>query len=335
MSIDYKSAGVDVEAGYQAVNLMKKHIKSTFDENVIGDVGSFGGLYSIAGNNMKEPILVAGTDGVGTKLKLAFSLDIHDTVGIDLVAMCANDIICQGATPLFFLDYMATGKLEPEKAADIVSGIANGCRQAGCALIGGETAEMPGFYEGGEYDMAGFCVGIVDKCNIINGKSIKKGDVLLGLKSSGVHSNGFSLVRRIFGDDKNALSKHYDELGKSLGAELLTPTRIYVDEIANITKEVNVKGISHITGGGFIENIPRMLPKGLGAKIDSASYEVPAIFKLMKKLSSLENSKMYNTFNMGIGMVLAVDKCDVVRIKSINPEIVELGEVIKGEGVTL
>ncbi len=335
MSMDYKSAGVDVEAGYTAVNLMKDHIKSTFDDNVIGDVGSFGGLYSIAGHHMDEPILVAGTDGVGTKLKLAFSLDIHNTVGIDLVAMCANDIICQGATPLFFLDYMATGKLDPQKAADIVSGIADGCRQAGCALIGGETAEMPGFYDGGEYDMAGFCVGIVDKKNIIDGKSIKDGDVLLGLKSSGVHSNGFSLIRKIFGDDEKALTKHYDEIDKSIGDALLTPTKIYVEEIKKITKIVKVKGISHITGGGFIENIPRMLPQGMCADIDIDSYEIPAVFKLMQKKSGLENDKMYNTFNMGIGMVLAVDKLDVKKVTDAIHDVVVLGTVKKGEGVIL
>ena len=335
MKIDYKSAGVDVNAGYEAVKLMKKHIKSTFDNNVLGDVGSFGGLYSIAGFNMKEPVLVAGTDGVGTKLKLAFSLDVHNTVGIDLVAMCANDIICQGATPLFFLDYMATGKLEPKKAAEIVSGISDGCRQTGCALIGGETAEMPGFYGGGEYDLAGFCVGIVDKKNIIDGKSIVEGDMLLGLKSSGVHSNGFSLVRKIFGDDKKALSKHYEQLGKSIGEELLTPTKIYTDEIKKIINSVKIKGISHITGGGFIENIPRMLPEGLCADIDINSYEVPAVFKLMQSLSGLENEKMYNTFNMGIGMVLAVDKKDIDKIKNIVPDMVVLGKVKKGEGVML
>lgn len=333
MSIDYKSAGVDVEAGYEAVSLMKKHIKSTFDENVIGDVGSFGGLYSIAGHNMEEPVLVSGTDGVGTKLKLAFSLDIHNTVGIDLVAMCANDIICQGATPLFFLDYMATGHLEPQKAADIVSGIADGCRQSGCALIGGETAEMPGFYGGGEYDMAGFCVGIVDKKNIINGSKIKSGDVLLGLRSSGVHSNGFSLVRKIFGDDKAALNKHYDELGCSVGKALLTPTKLYVEDIKKLLGAIKINGISHITGGGFIENIPRMLPDGLCANIDKESYEVPAIFKLMQKLSGLEDSKMYNTFNMGIGMVLAVDKDDVDKALEVLPETVVLGSVSEGTGV--
>ncbi len=335
MAIDYKQAGVDVEAGYEAVKLMKRHIKSTFDENVVGDVGSFGGLYSIAGFNMKEPVLVSGTDGVGTKLKLAFALDKHDTVGIDLVAMCANDIICQGATPLFFLDYMATGKLLPEKAADIVSGIADGCRQSGCALIGGETAEMPGFYSEGEYDLAGFCVGIVDKSNIIDGKSIKSGDVLVGLKSSGVHSNGFSLVRKLFGDDKQALMKKFDGLEKPIGETLLTPTKLYVKEITNMIREVNVHGISHITGGGFIENIPRMLPDGLCAKIDVDSYEVPQIFKTMQKISGLENEKMYNTFNMGIGMVLAIDEKDADKVKEILPESVVIGKVIEGEGVLL
>lgn len=335
MAIDYKQAGVDVEAGYEAVKLMKRHIKTTFDENVVGDVGSFGGLYSIAGFNMKEPVLVSGTDGVGTKLKLAFALDKHDTVGIDLVAMCANDIICQGAKPLFFLDYMATGKLLPEKAAEIVGGIADGCRQSGCALIGGETAEMPGFYSEGEYDLAGFCVGIVDKSEIIDGKSIKPGDVLIGLKSSGVHSNGFSLVRKLFGDDKEALAKKYDGLEKSIGEELLTPTKLYVEDISKLLGKVKIKGMSHITGGGFIENIPRMLPDGVCAKIDIASYEVPQIFKTMQEISGLENNKMYNTFNMGIGMVLAVDAKDADKVQEILPDAVVIGETAEGEGVLL
>ena len=335
MPIDYKQAGVDVEAGYEAVKLMKRHIKTTFDENVLGDVGSFGGLYSIAGFNMREPVLVSGTDGVGTKLKLAFALDKHDTVGIDLVAMCANDIICQGAKPLFFLDYMATGKLLPEKAAQIVGGIADGCRQAGCALIGGETAEMPGFYGEGEYDLAGFCVGIVDKSEIIDGKSIKSGDMLVGLKSSGVHSNGFSLVRKLFGDDSAALAKKYEGLNKSIGETLLTPTKIYVQDFAKLQGNVKIKGMSHITGGGFIENIPRMLPDGLCAKIDVNSYEVPQIFKTMREISGLEDAKMYNTFNMGIGMVLAVDAEDADKVTEILPDSVVIGEVIEGEGVLL
>jgi phosphoribosylformylglycinamidine cyclo-ligase len=333
--IDYKQAGVDVEAGYEAVKLMKRHIKTTFDENVLGDVGSFGGLYSIAGFNMREPVLVSGTDGVGTKLKLAFALDKHDTVGIDLVAMCANDIICQGAKPLFFLDYMATGKLLPEKAAQIVGGIADGCRQSGCALIGGETAEMPGFYSEGEYDLAGFCVGIVDKSEIIDGKSIKSGDVLVGLKSSGVHSNGFSLVRKLFGDDTEALAKKYEGLDKPIGETLLTPTKIYVEDIAKLYGNVKIKGMSHITGGGFIENIPRMLPNGLCAKIDVNSYEVPQIFKTMREISGLADSKMYNTFNMGIGMVLAVDAKNADKVVEILPDSVVIGEVIEGEGVLL
>ncbi len=335
MPIDYKSAGVDVEAGYEAVRLMKRHIKTTFDENVIGDVGSFGGLYSIAGFDMKEPVLVSGTDGVGTKLKLAFSLDIHDTVGIDLVAMCANDIICQGAKPLFFLDYMATGKLKPQKAADIVSGIADGCRQSGCALIGGETAEMPGFYSEGEYDLAGFCVGIVDKSEIIDGKTIKEGDVLVGLSSSGVHSNGFSLVRKLFGDDKQALSKKYDGLEKPIGETLLTPTKIYVKEMAELSKLVKIKGASHITGGGFIENIPRMLPQGLCAKINVNSYELPQVFKTMREISGLSKEKMYNTFNMGIGMVLALSADDAKKVVDTTGDAYIIGEVIAGEGVVL
>jgi phosphoribosylformylglycinamidine cyclo-ligase len=314
---------------------MKDHIRSTFDENVLGDVGSFGGLYSIAGFNMQEPVLVSGTDGVGTKLKLAFALDRHDTVGIDLVAMCANDIICQGAQPLFFLDYMASAHTKPEKAAEIVSGIAHGCRQAGCALVGGETAEMPGFYGEGEYDLAGFCVGIVDKSEIIDGHSIKSGDVLLGLKSSGVHSNGFSLVRKLFGDDKEALSKKYDGLDKPIGEELLTPTKIYVQDISKLLGKVKIKGMSHITGGGFIENIPRMLPDGLCAKIDTHSYELPQIFKTMQVISGLPGNKMYNTFNMGMGMVMAVGAGDADKVRGMLPDSVIIGEVAEGEGVAL
>ncbi|MBQ5929517.1 MAG: phosphoribosylformylglycinamidine cyclo-ligase, partial [Clostridia bacterium] len=273
MAISYKDSGVDVTRGYKAVELMKKHVKSTYDNNVIGDLGSFGGFYSIAGEKMEEPVLVAGTDGVGTKLKYAFLLEKHDTIGIDAVAMCVNDIVCQGAKPLFFLDYYACGRLYPESEADVVKGIADGCRQAGCALIGGETAEMPGFYPDGEYDLAGFAVGIVDKKKVINGKNIQPGDVIIGLKSTGVHSNGYSLVRKLFGDsDKAALEAYDEELGASAAEVLLKPTRIYVKSILNLIEKVEVKGIAHITGGGFIENVPRILPEGVAAEIDKNSY---------------------------------------------------------------
>ncbi|MDE7395079.1 MAG: phosphoribosylformylglycinamidine cyclo-ligase, partial [Clostridiales bacterium] len=258
--MDYKEAGVDVTAGYKAVDLMKKHVKSTFDKNVLGDLGSFGGFYSIAAYAAGEPVLVAGTDGVGTKLKYAFAADKHNTVGIDCVAMCVNDVICQGAKPLLFLDYMAVGKLFPEQAEQIVSGVAEGCRQSQCALIGGETAEMPGFYPVGEYDLAGFCVGIVDKKKVINGSTINAGDILVGLKSSGIHSNGFSLVRKLLGEDAAELKKHNQTVGKSLLEEVLTPTRIYVKTALSLIEKFDIKGIAHITGGGFIENIPRIVP---------------------------------------------------------------------------
>ena len=312
MAISYKDSGVDVTRGYKAVELMKKHVKSTYDNNVIGDLGSFGGFYSIAGEKMEEPVLVAGTDGVGTKLKYAFLLEKHDTIGIDAVAMCVNDIVCQGAKPLFFLDYYACGRLYPESEADVVKGIADGCRQAGCALIGGETAEMPGFYPDGEYDLAGFAVGIVDKKKVINGKNIQEGDVIIGLKSTGVHSNGYSLVRKLFGDsDKAALEAYDEELGASAAEVLLKPTRIYVKSILNLIEKVEVKGIAHITGGGFIENVPRILPEGIGAEIEKNSYEVPPVFKVMQKRAGITDEQIYNTFNMGIGMMIAVDEKDV------------------------
>ena len=339
MAISYKDAGVDVTAGYKAVELMKKHTKSTFNENVLGDLGSFGGFYSIAGEKMDEPVLVAGTDGVGTKLKYAFIADKHDTIGIDCVAMCVNDVVCQGAKPLLFLDYFAVGKLFPTVAERVVSGVAEGCRQSGCALIGGETAEMPGFYQEGEYDVAGFCVGIVDKKKIINGSSIKAGDTLIGLSSSGIHSNGFSLVRKLFGEDKSQLEKVCPELGHSLLEEALTPTRIYVKTVLSLIEKFDIKGIAHITGGGFIENIPRIFPKGIGCEISLSSYELPAVFKLLKKLSGLDNQKIYNTFNMGIGMVLCVDPSiagDVVKAaEALGEKAYIIGKTVKGEGVTL
>ncbi len=339
MAISYKDAGVDVTAGYKAVELMKKHTASTFNENVLGDLGSFGGFYSIAGEKMSEPVLVAGTDGVGTKLKYAFIADKHDTIGIDCVAMCVNDVVCQGAKPLLFLDYFAVGKLFPTVAERVVSGVAEGCRQSGCALIGGETAEMPGFYSEGEYDLAGFCVGIADKKKIINGNSIKAGDTLIGLGSSGIHSNGFSLVRKLFGEDKKELEKVHPKLGHSLLQEALTPTRIYVKTILSLIEKFEIKGIAHITGGGFIENIPRIFPKGIGAEININSYELPAVFGLLKELSGLDNGKIYNTFNMGIGMVLCVDSAiaaDVVKAaEALGEKACVIGKTVSGEGVTL
>lgn len=337
--ISYKDAGVDVTAGYKAVELMKKHTKSTFNENVLGDLGSFGGFYSIAGEKLAEPVLVAGTDGVGTKLKYAFIADKHDTIGIDCVAMCVNDVVCQGAKPLLFLDYFAVGKLFPTVAERVVSGVAEGCRQSGCALIGGETAEMPGFYSEGEYDLAGFCVGIADKKKIINGNSIKAGNVLIGLGSSGIHSNGFSLVRKLFGEDKAELEKFNAELGHSLLEEALTPTRIYVKTVLSLIEKFEIKGIAHITGGGFIENIPRIFPSGIGAEIDLQSYELPAVFELLKKLSGLSNDKIYNTFNMGIGMVLCVDKAIAADVVAAAEKLGEkahiIGKTVSGQGVKL
>ena len=337
--MDYKEAGVDVTAGYKAVELMKKHVKSTFDKNVLGGLGSFGGFYSIADYVGGEPVLVAGTDGVGTKLKYAFIADKHNTVGIDCVAMCVNDVVCQGAKPLLFLDYMAVGKLFPEQAEKIVSGVAEGCRQSECALIGGETAEMPGFYSVGEYDLAGFSVGIVDKKKAITGADIKAGDVLVGLRSSGIHSNGFSLVRKLFGEDKTALSVFEPKLGKTLLEEVLTPTRIYVKTVLELIKNHTVKGVAHITGGGFIENIPRIFPKGVGAEIDINSYDRLPVFDMLKEKSELPDSKLYNTFNMGIGLVLCVPKGterDVMQAaEALGDKAYVKGKTVAGEGITL
>ena len=336
MAISYKDSGVDVTRGYKAVDLMKKHVKSTYNENVLGDIGSFGGFFSIAGEKMEEPILVAGTDGVGTKLKYAFLLDKHDTIGIDAVAMCVNDIVCQGAKPLFFLDYYACGRLYPEAEAEVVKGIAEGCRQAGCALIGGETAEMPGFYPDGEYDLAGFAVGIVDKKKVINGKSIQAGDVLVGIKSSGVHSNGYSLVRKLFGDENKAELEKYDErLGATVAEVLLKPTKIYVKSILALLEKVEVKGIAHITGGGFIENIPRILPEGVSAEIVKNSYEVPAVFKVMQERAEITDEQIYNTFNMGIGMIVCVSPENVdatlASLKESGEEVCVVGKVVEGD----
>ena len=341
MAISYKDSGVDVERGYKAVELMKKHVQSTFDGNVLGDIGSFGGFYSIAGEKMSEPVLVAGTDGVGTKLKYAFLANRHDTIGIDAVAMCVNDIVCQGARPLFFLDYFATGKLSPETVATVVSGVAEGCRQSGCALIGGETAEMPGFYPDGEYDIAGFAVGIVDKKKIINGSSIREGDTLIGIASSGIHSNGYSLVRKLFGDSEKSrdLQRYDDRLKDKILNVLLTPTKIYVKSILHLISKVKVKGIAHITGGGFFENIPRIFPEGIGCEIKKDSYPVPAIFTIMQEIAGIEDAQIYNTFNMGIGMVVCVDPADaeatLAELSACGEKAYVIGKTVKGKGVKL
>ena len=332
----YSAAGVNIEAGYEAVRLMKEHVKRTTTDGVLSPIGGFGGLFAPDLAGMEEPVLVSGTDGVGTKLKLAFLMDKHDTVGQDCVAMCVNDIVCSGARPLFFLDYVAVGKNEPEKVASIVKGVADGCVMSGAALIGGETAEMPGFYPEDEYDLAGFAVGIVDKKKIIDGTKLSEGDVLLGLASTGVHSNGFSLVRKLFNiSEGEVLNKYIDSLGKTLGEALLAPTRIYVKAILALMEKVEIKAVSHITGGGFIENVPRMMRDGLTAVIDTASYPLPPIFKLMQETGNIPASEMYNTFNMGIGMIVAVSADCADEAKAIleaNGETVyKIGVVEKGE----
>lgn len=333
-SESYKNAGVDVTAGYKSVELIKKCVQSTYTDGVVSDIGGFGGLFAPNLKDMKEPILVSGTDGVGTKLKLAFLLDKHDTIGQDCVAMCANDIVCCGATPLFFLDYVALGKNVPEVVATIVKGVTDGCKMAGCALVGGETAEMPGFYPIDEYDLAGFCVGIVDKEKMINSNDIRVGDRVIGITSSGVHSNGFSLVRKVFNINENTVKEYREELGTTLGESLLTPTKIYVKQVLKVIEQVKVKGISHITGGGFYENLPRMLRDGVALNINKNSYDVPAIFKLIEKEGNIPNRDMYNTFNMGIGMALIVDKSDVSKtieiLKQAGEEAYEIGEVVEG-----
>lgn len=303
--IDYKSAGVDVTRGYKLVDLIKKSAAETYDENVPGGLGSFGGFYNLP-KGYAEPVLVSGTDGVGTKLKYAIVLDRHDTIGTDCVAMCVNDVVCQGAKPLFFLDYVACGKLVPEKTAIVVKGVARACKEVGCALIGGETAEMPGMYPENEYDLAGFTVGIVEKSKIVNGRTIEAGDVLVGLASSGIHSNGFSLVRKLLGEKRRELEKYDASLGMTLGEAVLTPTKLYVKPVLALLEKCPIKGIAHITGGGFIENIPRILPRGLGMEIELESFPRLPIFDLLAKKSGLDDAKLYNTFNMGIGMVMAV-----------------------------
>ena len=340
--MDYKSAGVDIEAGYKAVELMKEHVKSTMRAEVLGGLGGFSGAFSLSKiKDMEEPVLLSGTDGVGTKLKLAFLMDKHDTIGIDCVAMCVNDVACAGGEPLFFLDYIACGKNEPQKIATIVKGVADGCVQSGAALIGGETAEMPGFYPVDEYDLAGFCVGVADKCDLIDGKDLKVGDALIGIASSGVHSNGFSLVRKVFDMTKESLDTYYKELDKTLGEALLAPTKIYVKALKSVRESgVKIKACSHITGGGFYENIPRMLTEEKRAVVKKDSYEVPAIFKLMAKKGNISEEMMYNTFNMGLGMVIAVDKYDVEKtLKAIDKageKAFEIGYIDKGtKGVEL
>ncbi|RCW65810.1 phosphoribosylformylglycinamidine cyclo-ligase [Saliterribacillus persicus] len=335
----YKEAGVDVHAGYQAVELMKKHIKKTNRKEVIGGVGAFAGLFDLSGFSYKEPVLVSGTDGVGTKLKLAFELDKHDTVGIDLVAMCVNDIVAQGADPLFFLDYIACGKNDPEKIEQIVKGITDGCVESSAALIGGETAEMPGMYQDGEYDLAGFVVGMADKSSIITGETIQPGDKIIGLASSGVHSNGFSLVRKVLADNKLALDAPVEELGKTLGEALLEPTRIYVKAIQQLKLDLTIKGISHITGGGFYENLPRALPEGMGASIVKDSWDVPAIFPYLAKQADFSLEDMLGVFNMGVGMAVIVEEHEAAMaiqlLEDIGEKAAIIGEVTDEAGVTL
>ena len=335
-SDSYAAAGVDITAGYRAVELMKQHIAKTMTKGVCSDVGGFGGLFELDLTGIEKPVLVSGTDGVGTKLKLAFLMDKHDTVGIDCVAMCVNDIICAGAKPLFFLDYIACGKNVPEKIADIVKGVAEGCVQSGAALIGGETAEMPGFYPVDEYDLAGYCTGVVDKAKIIDNKKMCEGDVVIALPSSGVHSNGFSLVRKVFDVENADIKTPLEALGgKSVGETLLTPTKIYVKPVLALLEKVEVKGISHITGGGFYENIPRSIPDGLGAKIDKSAVKILPIFKLLQEKGGISERDMFNTFNMGVGMSIVVKKEDVESALSILKENGEdayvIGEIVKSE----
>ena len=335
-SDSYAAAGVDITAGYKAVELMKQHIAKTMTSGVCSDVGGFGGLFELDVTGMTRPVLVSGTDGVGTKLKLAFLMDKHDTVGIDCVAMCVNDIICAGAKPLFFLDYIACGKNIPERIADIVKGVCEGCVQSGAALIGGETAEMPGFYPVDEYDLAGYCTGVVDKSKIIDNKTMAEGDVVIALSSSGVHSNGFSLVRKVFDVENIDIKSPVAELGgKSIGETLLTPTKIYVKPVLALLEKVKVKGISHITGGGFYENIPRSIPEGLGAKITKSAVKILPIFELIAKRGNISERDMFNTFNMGVGMSIVVSKEDVELALEILRENGEdaytIGEIIKSE----
>ncbi len=341
MAQSYEKAGVNLEAGYEVVRRIKSHVASTARKGVMGGIGAFGGMFDLASLGMKEPVLVSGTDGVGTKLKLAFALDKHDTIGIDAVAMCVNDVLAQGAEPLFFLDYVAVGCNEPQKIEAIVAGVAEGCRQSGCALIGGETAEMPGMYSDGEYDIAGFTVGAVERAKLIDGSKVKVGDVLVGIASSGVHSNGFSLVRKILADNTLDLNAHYEELtdGRTLGETLLAPTRIYVRQVLAVLDEIDVHGISHITGGGFDENIPRILHEGQGIEVTEGSWEILPVFRLLEKYGKVPHREMFNIFNMGIGMVLAVDAKDAERVIEILAEKGDkasvIGRVTDTEGVVI
>ena len=334
-SAAYAAAGVDIEAGYAGVKLMKKHVERTFIPGVVSDIGGFGGIFAPDIAKMKQPVLVSGTDGVGTKQRIAQLLDKHDTVGIDCVAMCVNDIVCCGAKPIFFLDYIAIGKNEPEKVATLVSGVAEGCVQAGCALIGGETAEHPGTMQPDDYDLAGFSVGIVDKEKVLDKNNMTEGDVVIALPSSGIHSNGYSLVRKIFDVENADLGKYYDELGKTLGEALLTPTKIYVKQALAAVEAAEVHGISHITGGGFFENIPRCIPDGLGAKIEKAAIRTPAIFKLLQKEGGVDERDMFNTYNMGVGMSLIVSKNSADKavdvLKTAGEDAYAIGEIKKSE----
>ncbi|MDR3295954.1 MAG: phosphoribosylformylglycinamidine cyclo-ligase [Clostridiales Family XIII bacterium] len=338
--LSYKDAGVDTKEGERAVSLMKEHVKKTFNANVLTGLGGFGSLFRLDTAGLQEPVLVAGTDGVGTKLKIAFLMDRHDTVGQDCVAMCVNDVLCQGAKPLFFLDYIATGRLEAEKAADIVKGLADGCLQAGCALVGGETAEMPGFYAEGEYDMAGFAVGVADRARLISGNGIREGDLLLGIPSSGLHSNGFSLVRKVI-FEKMAMNvgDYVAEFGANLGDVLLTPTRIYASVCGALLPDVAVKGMVHVTGGGFMENIPRVFPDGLGVRVEKNAWDVPAIFRYIQKNGGIEEEEMFSTFNMGVGLILVLSRDEagraLERLAGMGEKAFVLGSVVKGRGVTL
>ena len=340
MAKSYENAGVNLEAGYEVVRRIKSHVKSTARTGVMGNIGAFGGMFDLASLNVKEPILVSGTDGVGTKLKLAFEMDKHDTIGIDAVAMCVNDVLAQGAEPLFFLDYVAVGHNEPAKIEAIVASVAEGCRQAGCALIGGETAEMPGMYGGGEYDIAGFTCGVVEREKLIDGSKVKVGDVLIGIASSGVHSNGFSLVRKIVSDNNFDLHQPHADLGeKPLGEVLLTPTRIYVKQVLEVIRQCNVHGISHITGGGFDENIPRILKDGQGVEVQEGSWDILPVFRFLEKWGGVAHREMFNIFNMGIGMVIALDEAEAEKAIEILTAAGEkasvIGRIIEGEGVTI
>lgn len=340
MAKTYEQAGVNLEAGYEVVRRIKKHVSSTSRLGVMGNIGAFGGMFDLSALKVEEPVLVSGTDGVGTKLKLAFAMDKHDTIGIDAVAMCVNDVLAQGAEPLLFLDYVAVGHNEPLKIEAIVAGVAEGCRQAGCALVGGETAEMPGMYADGEYDIAGFTCGVVEKKRLIDGSKVKVGDVLVGIASSGVHSNGFSLVRKIVADAGLKLEESYEELnGHLLGEVLLTPTRIYVKQVLDVIRQCDVHGISHITGGGFDENIPRILKEGQGVEVTEGSWEILPVFQLLEKYGKVAHREMFNIFNMGVGMVIALDESEAEKaieiLKSHGEKATVIGRVVEGEGVTI